>query len=78
MVYAANTLITEAQVDFKNIFGLDAFVNKEQWSVIRMKEDNHTRFVAIMQIIYQRKRLTYFSNRIAITYNLANKGKKAN
>jgi hypothetical protein len=53
MVYAANTLIIEAQVDFKNIFGPNAFVNKEQSNVIRMKEENHTRFVAIMQIVYQ-------------------------
>jgi hypothetical protein len=48
MVDATNTLITEAQVDFKNISGLDAFVNKEQWSVIQMKEEYHARFVAIM------------------------------
>ncbi len=76
-VDATSTLVTEAQVAFNNIAGPDAFVNKEQWNVIRMKEEYHTRFVAILQIVYQRKRLAYFNNHIA-TFNLANKGKKAN
>jgi hypothetical protein len=52
MVDVANTLVTHAIVDFKNIAKLDAFINKEQWSVIRMKEEYHTKFVAIMQIVY--------------------------
>jgi hypothetical protein len=43
-----------------------------------MKEEYHARFVVILQIIYQRERLTYFSNHIAIIFNLANKGKKIN
>jgi len=34
MIDAANTLITWAHVVFKNIVGLDAFVNKKQWKVI--------------------------------------------
>jgi len=41
-----------------------------------MKEECHAKFVAIFQIIYQWERLVYFSNYIAITLNLANKGKK--
>jgi hypothetical protein len=34
MVDATNMLVKEVQVAFKNIAGLDAFVNKEQWNVI--------------------------------------------
>jgi hypothetical protein len=43
-----------------------------------MNEEYHTMFATIMQIIYQRERLVYFSNYIATTLNLANKGKKIN
>ncbi len=70
-------LVKEAQVALKNIDGLDAFVNKKQWSVIRMKK-YHVRFAAILQIIYQWERLAYFNNHITITLNLENKGKKIN
>jgi hypothetical protein len=65
-------------VALKNIIGLDAFVNNEQWSIIEMKEKYHARFATILQIIYQHEKLTYFSNHIAITFNLAKKGKKIN
>jgi hypothetical protein len=41
-------LVKEAQVAFKNIIGLDAFVNKKQWNVIRMKEKYHAKFVTIL------------------------------
>jgi hypothetical protein len=34
VVDAAHALVKEAQVAFKNIAGLNAFVNKEQWSII--------------------------------------------
>lgn len=61
-----------------DVVGSDAFVNKEQWSVIRMMEKYHARFATIMQIIYQREKSAYFSNHIAITFNLENKGKKIN
>jgi hypothetical protein len=37
-----------------------------------MKEEFHLRFVAILQIIYQREWLAYFSNHIVITFDLAN------
>jgi hypothetical protein len=43
-----------------------------------MKEVYHAKFVTILQIIYQQERLAYFNNHIAITWNLANKGKKIN
>jgi hypothetical protein len=43
-----------------------------------MKEKCHAKFATILQIIYQRERLTYFSNHIAIALNLANMGKKIN
>jgi hypothetical protein len=65
-------------VALKNIAGLDAFINKEQWSVIWMKEEYHAKFVAILQIIYQWERLAYFSNHITIILSLANKGKRIN
>jgi hypothetical protein len=74
-VDATNALVKEAQVVLKNIVGLNVFINKEQWSVIQMKEAYHNMFVGILQIIYQWERLTYFSNCFAIALNLANKGK---
>jgi hypothetical protein len=43
-----------------------------------MKEEFHVRFVAIMQILYQRERLVSFNNRIAITFDLANMGQLVN
>jgi hypothetical protein len=73
-----NTLVKKAQFALKDIARLDVFVNKEQWSAIRMKEKYHVGFVTILQIIYQRKRLVYFNNHITITLNLANKEKKIN
>ncbi len=75
---ATNALVKKTQMASKNIIGLDAFVNKEQWSIIRMKEEYHARFATILQIIYQCESLTYFCNHIAITLNFANKGKKIN
>jgi len=45
VVNAANMLVKEAQTALKNIAGMDAFVNKEQWSVICMKEEFHVKFV---------------------------------
>jgi hypothetical protein len=42
-------LIKEAQTIFKNITGMDAFVDKEQWNMIRMKEF-HAKFVVIFSI----------------------------
>jgi hypothetical protein len=78
MLDVANALVKEAQVIFKNIVGLDAFVNKKQWSVIQMKEEYQAKFATILQIIYHRERLTYFTNHITIILNLANKKKKIN
>jgi hypothetical protein len=50
----------------------------EQWNVICMKKEFHAKFAPILQIIYQQERLAYFSNRIAITFDLANKGQPMN
>jgi hypothetical protein len=44
---AANMLVKEAQTALKNIVGMDAFVNKEQWSTICMTKDFHVKFVAM-------------------------------
>jgi hypothetical protein len=60
-VNALNTLFKEAHV-FKNIVGLDAFVNKELWNMIWMKE-YHGKFITILQIIYQRERLFTLTTR---------------
>ncbi len=46
VVDATNALVKEVQVTLKNIVGLD--VNKEQWGVIRMKEQYHAKFVKII------------------------------
>jgi len=48
VVDAENALVKEAHVAFKNIVGLDAFVNKEQWSMIWMKEYYHAKFAMIL------------------------------
>jgi len=43
MMDATNIFIKKAQVTLKNIIGLDAFINKEQWSIIWMKEEYHAK-----------------------------------
>jgi hypothetical protein len=42
-----------AQVALKNIAGPNAFIDKEQWNMIHMKEEYHAKFVAILQFFYQ-------------------------
>jgi len=42
--------------------GPHAFVENEHWSEVRMKEEFHARFVAILQKNYKKERLVYFSN----------------
>jgi len=51
-VDTTNALVEEAQVALKNIVGPNAFINKEQWNIIQMKEKYHARFTTILQIIY--------------------------
>jgi hypothetical protein len=48
----------------KKIAGPHAFVENEQWNIVPMKEEFHARFATILQILYQREWLAYFSNRI--------------
>jgi len=43
-----------------------------------MKEEFHARFAIILQILYQREKLAYFSNWITITFDLTNKGQHVN
>jgi len=43
-----------------------------------MKEELHPRFGGILQILYQRQWLAYFSNHIAITFDLTNMGQPIN
>jgi hypothetical protein len=75
---ATNATFEEAKITFKRIAGPHAFVENELWSVVRMKEEFHARFIIILQILYQRERLAYFSNRISIIFNLANMGQPIN
>jgi hypothetical protein len=43
-----------------------------------MKEEFHARFATILQILYKKEWLFYFSNQIAITFDLVNKGQIVN
>jgi hypothetical protein len=43
-----NALVKEAHVALKNIAKLDAFINKEQWNVIWMKEEYHAKFATLL------------------------------
>jgi len=65
-VDATNAIIQETKIVFKRITNPNVFVENEQWSVICMKEDFHPRFATILQIIYQREQVGYFSNLIAL------------
>ncbi len=51
-VDVTNATFEEAKTTLKRITGPHAFVENEQWSVVRMKEEFHARFVAILQILY--------------------------
>jgi len=73
-----NATFDEAKTTLKKITSPHAFVKNERWSTFHMKEEFHVRFVAILQIIYQQEKLAYFSNRIAITFDMANKGQLMN
>jgi hypothetical protein len=43
-----------------------------------LKEEFHARFAAILQILYYKEWLVYFSNQIAIIFYLANMGQHFN
>jgi hypothetical protein len=75
---ATNAIYDEAKTILKKIVGLHAFVENEQWNILCMKKEFHARFVALLQIIYQQKRLAYFSNKITITFDLVNRGQPMN
>jgi hypothetical protein len=45
---APNTLVKKMWTTFKNITKPNAFVEKEQWSIVRMKEEFHAKFVTIL------------------------------
>jgi hypothetical protein len=47
-------------------------------AVVFMKEEFHAKFAAILQILYQKEQLAYFNNKIAKTFDLANKGQPIN
>jgi hypothetical protein len=52
IVYAINAAFEEAKIALKRIVGPHAFVENEQWNVVRMKEEFHARFVTILQNFY--------------------------
>ncbi len=63
---ATNATSEEAKTALKRIASPHAFVQNEEWNVIHMKEEFHVRFATILQILYQKEQLAYFSNQIAI------------
>ncbi len=78
VIDATNVTFEEAQNHFKKNYRSTCFCWEWVKSVVHMKEEFYARFVAILQILYQKERLAYFSNRIAITFDLANKGQLVN
>ncbi len=75
---ASNATFEEVKIALKRIARPHAFIENEQWNVVCMKEEFHARFAAILQILYYKEWLTYFSNQIAIIFYLANKGQPVN
>jgi hypothetical protein len=61
---------------FQRITLLGAYVNIEQWSVNKMKEPYDIHLLAFIQIIYQKDKVYYFSNRNAISIMTIVKGKE--
>jgi hypothetical protein len=73
VVDAANVTFDKTKTSLKKIASPHAFVENGQWNIVRM-EEFHAKFVVILQILYQRNWLAYSSNRIIITFDLANMG----
>ncbi len=61
-INAFNSTFDKAKTTLKRIARPHAFVENEQWSAVRMKEEFHARFVAILRILYSKKWLTYINN----------------
>ncbi len=77
-INVANATFEDAKTALKIIVSPRVFVENEQWNVVCMKEEFHARFAAILQILFQRKKLVYFNNRISITFDLINRGQIVN
>jgi hypothetical protein len=60
---------------FQHIALLGTYVNGEQWSVDKMKNPYDILFLALVQIIYHKDKLWYFSNKSVISIMMAIKGK---
>lgn len=54
---------------------LVAYVNIEQWSVSKMKQHYDICLPTLIQIIYQKDKVYYFNNIIAISIMITMKGK---
>jgi hypothetical protein len=52
--------------------GPRAHVSKEQWSVSKMLLLYNAKFIALLQIIYHREMVSYFSNMTAIVFMIEN------
>ncbi len=61
-IEATNALVEDVEKALKKVLGPNLFMEKEQWNVVHMKEELPFLFVAILQIIYQVKKVTYCSN----------------
>jgi hypothetical protein len=61
VVDATNVTFEKIKTALKKIAGPHVFVENEQWSVVRMKEEFHARFATILQFFYQREMLVYFN-----------------
>jgi hypothetical protein len=49
-----------------------AHVGKEQWNVSQMMLPYNAKFIALLQIIYQREMVNYFSNMNVIVFMIVN------
>ncbi len=59
---------------FQCITLLGTYVNTKQWSVSKMKQHYDIRLPKLIQIIFQKDKSYYFSNRIAISIMTTVKG----
>jgi hypothetical protein len=63
---------------FQHIALLGAYVNAKQWNVSKMKNPYNMWLPTLIQIIYKRDKVYYFSNKNAISTMIAIKGKYVN
>lgn len=62
----------------KKIFLLYAYVRIEQWSVENMKMRYDIKFLVLIQVIYWKDKVCYFSNKNEISMMKINRGETVN